>query len=169
MQMLTEGFMPFSGSYGVIIGGVLTGIAVSRLELPLSPTWFGLLLYYLLLHMILKLGQSALYGAAAFWRPVACEEISTTILDLNNQLGKFPLFGLPVWLTGLLHTLLPVGLLAYLPALALLRDLGRSVEITFPFVVAGLFITAAVILFQKGLKHYEQYSCTRYKDMGHRC
>ena len=91
------------------------------------------------------------------------------ILDLNNQLGKFPLFGLPGWLLGLLHTVLPVGLLAYFPALALLRNLGHGVEITLPFAAAAVFVTAAIILFQKGLKHYEQYSCNRYKDMGHRC
>ena len=169
LQLLTEGFMPFSGSYGLLIGAALTGIAVSRLGLALSPRWFLLLGYYVLIHLALQLCQSALYGAAAFWRPVACEEISSMILDLNAQLGKFPLFGLPNWLTGILHTVVPVGLLAYLPALALLRELDVHVEITLPFVVAALFVTAAVILFQKGLRHYEQYSCNRYKDMGHRC
>ena len=169
MQLLTEGFMPFSGSYGLIFGVVLTVIAVARLKIALTPLWFILLGYYVLIHMALQMAQSVLYGAAAFWRPVACEEISTMILDLNGQLGKFPLFGLPDWLLGLLHTVLPVGLLAYLPALALLRDLGHGVEISAPFIVAALLITAAVILFQKGLKHYEIYSCNRYKEMGHRC
>lgn len=169
MQLLTEGFMPFSGSYGLIFGVILTAIAVARLEIALTPLWFILLGYYVLIHMALQMAQSVLYGAAAFWRPVACEEISTMILDLNGQLGKFPLFGLPDWLLGLLHTVLPVGLLAYLPALALLRDLGHGVEISAPFIVAALLITAAVILFQKGLKHYEIYSCNRYKEMGHRC
>lgn len=169
VQLLTEGFMPFSGSYGLIIGAILTGIAVTRLDIALTPLWLLLLGYYVLIHMALQMAQSALYGAAAFWRPVACEEISTMILDLSGRLGQFPLFGLPKWLLGLLHTVLPIGLLAYLPALALLRDLGIHVEITLPFIVAGVFVTAAVILFQKGLKHYEQYSCQRYKDMGHRC
>jgi len=169
MQLLTEGFMPFSGSYGLIFGVVLTVIAVARLKIALTPLWFLLLGYYVLIHMALQMAQSVLYGAAAFWRPVACEEISTMILDLNGQLGKFPLFGLPDWLLGLLHTVLPVGLLAYLPALALLRDLGHGVEIGFPFIAAALFVTAAVILFQKGLKHYEIHSCNRYKEMGHRC
>jgi len=169
MQLLTEGFMPFSGSYGLIFGVILTAIAVARLEIALTPLWFILLGYYVLIHMSLQMAQSVLYGAAAFWRPVACEEISTMILDLNGQLGKFPLFGLPDWLLGLLHTVLPVGLLAYLPALALLRDLGHSVEITLPFMVAAIFVTAAIICFQKGLRHYEQYSCNRYKEMGHRC
>lgn len=169
MQMLTEGFMPFSGSFGLILGVVLTAIAVSRLQLTLTPLWFLLLLYYILMHVVLRLSQSALYGSLAFWYPVACEEISSTILDMNTQVARFPLVGLPNWLMTIFHTVLPIGLMAYLPALALLRDLGIHIEITLPFVVAGVFVTAAVIMFQKGLKHYEQYSCQRYKDMGHRC
>ena len=31
------------------------------------------------------------------------------ILDMNAQLGRFPLFGLPGWLRGLLFTVLPVA------------------------------------------------------------
>jgi len=168
MQLATEGFMPVSGSFGMLIGAALTGVAVSRLHLALTPVWFLLLGYYLLIHMALQLSQSLLYGSMAFWRPVACEEISSMIIDLNNQLGKFPLFGLPTWLTTLLHTVLPIGLLAYLPAVALLRELGKPVTIALPLIVACGFVTAAIICFQKGLRHYEEYSCNRYKEMGHR-
>lgn len=169
MQLLTEGFMPFSGCHGFIIGVLLTGISVSGLGIKLSPLWFLLLLYYLAVHIALRLSQSVLYGSMAFLKPVACEEISTMILDLNSQLGRFPLFGLPQWLTAILHTVLPIGLMAYLPALALLRELGKETEIALPLVVASIFVTAAVICFKKGLKHYANYSCNRYKEMGHRC
>ena len=95
MQLFTEGFMPFSGCHGFLIGVILTAIAVSRLDIALSPMWFLLLLYYLVIHIALRLSQSFLYGSMAFWKPVACEEISSMILDMNNQLGRFPLFGLP--------------------------------------------------------------------------
>ena len=169
MQLLTEGFMPFSGCHGFIIGVLLTGIAVARLDMTLSPVWFLLLLYYLVIHMLLQLSQSFLYGSAAFYKPVACEEISSMILDMNHQLGRFPLFGLPGWLSTILHTVLPIGLLAYFPALALLKDLGKPTELAFPFLVAGIFLTAALICFKKGLNHYAKNSCNRYKEMGHRC
>ena len=169
MQLLTEGFMPFSGCHGLFIGIALTSVAVARLDMALSPVWFLLLLYYLVIHIILRLSQSFLYGSAAFYKPVACEEISSMILDMNSQLGRFPLFGLPGWLGTILHTVLPIGLLAYFPALALLKDLGKPMELAFPFVVASLFLTAALICFKKGLNHYAKYSCNRYKEMGHRC
>ncbi len=168
MQLLTEGFMPFSGCYGFLIGTILTGLAVHRLQLPLSLAWFGLLGFYLLVHAALQLSQCFLYGAGAFWRPVACEEISSMVIDMNNQLGKFPLFGLPDWLLGVLHTILPIGLMGYLPALRLLGLLGKPVSITLPLVVCGVFVTAALLLFRKGLKHYETYACNRYKEMGFR-
>jgi ABC-2 type transport system permease protein len=169
MQLLTEGFMPFSGCHGVFIGIALTSVAVTRLDIALSPVWFLLLLYYLVIHIVLRLSQSFLYGSAAFYKPVACEEISSMILDMNSQLGRFPLFGLPGWLGTLLHTVLPIGLLAYFPALALLKDLGKPTELAFPFLVASVFLTAALICFKKGLSHYAKYSCNRYKEMGHRC
>jgi len=169
MQFLTEGFMPFSGCHGFLIGVLLTAIAVARLDITLSPIWFLLLLYYLVIHMLLQLSQSFLYGSAAFYKPVACEEISSMILDMNHQLGRFPLFGLPGWLGTMLHTVLPIGLLAYFPALALLRDLGKPTELAFPFFVAAIFLTAALICFKKGLTHYAKHSCNRYKEMGHRC
>ena len=169
MQFLTEGFMPFSGCHGFLIGVLLTAIAVARLDITLTPVWFLLLLYYLVIHMLLQLSQSFLYGSAAFYKPVACEEISGMILDMNHQLGRFPLFGLPGWLSMLLHTVLPIGLLAYFPALALLRDLGKPTELAFPFFIAAIFLTAALICFKKGLTHYAKHSCNRYKEMGHRC
>lgn len=168
MQLLTEGFMPFSGCYGTLIGVILTTIAVCRLNMAVSPAWAGLLIYYIIIHIALRLSQSAFYGAMAFWSPVACEEISSMIIDLDNQLGKFPLFGLPGWLMTILHTAMPIGLLGYLPALALLRELGHGVELALPFFVASAFTTAAIICFRKGLRHYEEYSCNRYKNMGFR-
>ena len=129
MQLATEGFMPFSGCHGLFIGIILTTAAVSRLDIALSPVWFLLLLYYLVIHIVLRLSQSFLYGSMAFYKPVACEEISSMILDMNNQLGRFPLFGLPGWLSTILHTVFPIGLMAYFPALALLKELGKPIEL----------------------------------------
>ena len=137
VQLLTEGFMPVSGSGGFLIGILLT------------------------------LGQSFLFGSAAFWTPVASEELSTLILDLNGQLGRFPLSGLPRWLLSLLYTVLPVGLLAYLPSLALLGRLTGA-ALALPVCAAAAFALAAAACFRAGMRHYLQNSCNRYKGMGHR-
>lgn len=62
MQLLTEGFMPFSGSFGMITGVILTCIAAYRLNLSLTPVWFLMLLFYIVIHIALIAAQSALYG-----------------------------------------------------------------------------------------------------------
>jgi len=167
VQLLTEGFMPASGSGGFLLGLALTILAWARLGLAVTPLRLALLLGYILCHIVLTLGQSFLFGAVAFWSPVASEELSTLALDLNGQLGRFPLFGLPRWLLALLGTVLPVGLLAYLPSLALL---GRVTgwPLALPALVAAGFALAALGCFRAGLRHYLQYSCNRYKGMGHR-
>ena len=168
VQLLAEGFMPFSGSSGFWVGVALTALACVRLRVSITPLWAGQLLLYIALHCLLLLAQSYLYGALAFYRPVACEEISSMILDLNAQLGKFPLFGLPRALLGFLCTLLPAGLLAYVPTLGLLRKLDLGRDLILPVCVAAAFAAAALTAFRRGLRHYREYSCNRYKEMGHR-
>ena len=169
VQLLTEGFMPFSGSGAMVVGLILTIVSVSRLSVSLSLTWFLMLVFYIAVHIVLIAAQSALYGALAFKSPVSCEEISSVVIDLNNQLGRYPLIGLPRWLSGLLFTVMPVALTAFLPTLALLKDLGKDVAITLPLIVSGVFMILSVIAFRKGLTHYEKHSCNRYKEMGFRC
>lgn len=169
MQLLTEGFMPFSGSGSMVAGAVLTAVAVSRLQIALSAAWFLLLVFYIVVHIVLIAAQSVLYGSLAFRNPVSCEEISSVIIDLNNQLGRYPLIGLPKWLSGLLFTVVPVALTAFLPALALLKDLGKEISVTLHLVVSLIFLIFAVIAFRKGLVYYEKHSCSRYKEMGFRC
>ena len=167
VQLLTEGFMPVSGSGGFLIGILLTILAWTRLHLEVTFLRAALLLLYMLCHILLTLGQSFLFGTAAFWTPVASEELSTLILDLNGQLGRFPLSGLPRWLLSLLYTVLPVGLLAYLPSLALLGRLTGA-ALALPVCAAAAFALAAAVCFRAGMRHYLQNSCNRYKGMGHR-
>ena len=169
VQLLTEGFLPFSGSSAFFVGVTLTAIACQRLGLRFTFGWALLLIAYLLMHTLLLAGQSYLYGALAFYWPVACEEISSMILDLNDRLGKFPLFGIPRALLGLLCTALPTALLAYVPTLGLLRGLGDGTRLALPAAVALGFALAAGFAFRRGLGHYLTHSCNRYKDMGHRC
>ena len=167
LQMMTEGFMPVSGCSGFLLGIVLTAVAWIRLGLPVTAVRLALLFLYILSHGLLTLGQSFLYGAMAFWSPVACEEISSLVLDMNAQLGRFPLYGLPRWLLGALVTVLPVGLLAYVPSLVLLEQVTGTV-VALPVCVGMAFVLAAAAAFRAGMRHYLQYSCNRYKGMGHR-
>ena len=168
MQLMSEAFMPVSGSSGFLIGIVVSCIACARLRIAVTPVWMMALLLYIACHAAIKLGLGYLTGASAFYKPVACEEISAQVLNMLNLLGKYPLAGLPAWaMTGLM-TVFPAGLMAYLPALALLGKLGKSLSLALPVAVAAAFLLAATYFFRRGLKHYAQYSCNRYRDLGHR-
>lgn len=169
MQLLTEGFMPFSGSSGFLSGVALTVFASHRLQLPATPGWLILLLGYMLARMAVAAGCSFIAGAAAFYKPVACEELSSVTLDALNAAGKYPLVALPDWLLGIFSTFLPVSLMAWLPGMILLNKIDAPLRMAWPFAAGVGFLALAGLLFRKGLNHYAAYGCPRYKEMGHRC
>ena len=168
MQILTGGFLPFTGSSCFLTGVALTAIATARLGLAVTPGWLLLLATYMLARMAVATGCSYLAGTAAFYRPVACEELSTVVLDALSAAGKYPLAALPVWMQALFLTALPVGLMAWLPSLLLLGRIGAPAAYAWPVAMGAAFLSVSGLLFRKGLKHYARYGCPRYKAMGFR-
>lgn len=169
MQLLTEGFMPFSGSSGFWAGAALTAFATLRLRLSMSVGWFAALVLYTLARMAVAAGCAYISGAAAFYKPVACEELSSVALDALNAAGKYPLVALPDWLQGIFLTALPVGLMSWLPSMILLQKIDAPLAMAWPFAMGAAFLALAGLMFRKGLKHYAAHGCPRYKEMGHRC
>lgn len=168
MQIATEGFMPVSGNSGLLLGTLLTAVAAIRLGITITPLWLASLLGYMLLRMAIVLASNYLVGASAFYRPAACEEISSVSNDLFVTLGRFPLVGLPNWLREALLTILPVGLMAWFPAMALMGQIDAPRAWLLPICVAAVLMALSTLAFKKGLKHYAKYGISRYRDMGHR-
>ena len=168
MQILTGGFLPFTGSSCFWTGVALTAVATARLGIAVTPGWLLLLALYTLCRMAVATGCSYLAGTAAFYRPAACEGLSTVVLDAMNAAGKYPLAALPVWMQALFLTALPVGLLAYLPSLLMLGKLDAPAAYVWPVAMAAALLSASGMLFGKGLKHYARHGCPRYKSMGFR-
>ena len=168
MQILTGGFLPFTGSSCFWTGVALTAVATARLGIAVTPGWLLLLALYTLCRMAVATGCSYLAGTAAFYRPAACEELSTVVLDAMNAAGKYPLAALPVWMQARFLTALPVGLLAYLPSLLMLGKLDAPAAYVWPVAMAAALLSASGMLFRKGLKHYARHGCPRYKSMGFR-
>lgn len=168
IQLMTEGFAPVSGSGNFIAGIVLVAAALFRLKVHISVWWAVLLVFSLITTTVITLAELYLCSSLAFWAPVAAEEISSYVGDLNWALSNYPLSGMPVWLRGVLITVLPAGLCAWFPALALLGRSPFGLTLVYPAAVAGVFTTIAVFFFQKGLRHYEKIGSQRYKDLGHR-
>lgn len=167
MQLATEGFIPVSGSSMLFCGAGLTLYAVARLHLAVTPLWALWLLVYLLCSVAVLLAVSYIAASAAFWAPVAAEEISTTAVSLFD-VRSYPLGGLPKAAQWALCTVLPVGLAAWFPANALMglppAGLPAALLVFAALSLSGL----AASLFRKGMNHYAKIGSNRYLDRGHR-
>ena len=168
MSLLTEGFMPISGSAILLPALGLLLWAGQALGLRLEARWLGLLVLQLLSSTTVALAFSFLWGSLAFWAPRAAEEISSSALGLVYQLKPFPLDGSGPWLTGGLLSVLPVGFVAWYPCRFLLGlDSSFGKGMATP-LAALVFALAAAWAFAKGKKHYERTGSSRYLSFGHR-
>lgn len=168
MQLLAESFLPVTSNSQLIFGIALMGFTLPKLSLALGVGWWLLLVGFLLVRVVLTLSLSYLVGVSAIWQPVACEEISSVMLELCGSLTSYPLAGLPAPLMLVLETVLPIALMVYLPALTLLGKAGGFLEWVWPFLLSVVFASAATFAFRKGLKHYAKVGSRRYRNMGFR-
>lgn len=168
MQLLTEGFMPFSGCQKLLCGIAALCLFVPGAGIDVTPGWVALLLLLSLAHVAMEIAVSYLAGSTAFYRPVGCEEMSDVAVSLCDTVARFPLSGMPRPLVGVLMTVLPLGALTYLPALVLLSRVD-AVLAAWPVLLALTLGVCAKKAFVKGMRHYVKVGCARYKGMGHRC
>lgn len=166
VQLLTSGFYPFTCSTQFLVGAGLLAVAIGQLALPLSLMWFLQLGGSVLLSALLLVGLSYLFSALTFYAPVQCEEISTYILGAMQQVGNYPLSGMPKSLQTLLVTLLPAGLLGWLPTLYLLGKPPEGVSGLLLPGMAALVCLLAGVCFQKGLGYYVKKGINRYTSAG---
>ena len=165
MQMLV-GFSPFTCSGSFISGLVMLCVAVVNLTLPWW--WLPMLVGYVLLSMVILVGLSYLVSTLAFYAPVQCEEISSTLLYSMEHTATFPLSGMPVYIKAPLLTVLPAGLVAWLPTLLILGHAPAWVHV-YPVLLAAVILLAATFAFKKGFRYYVKKGINRYHPGGHRC
>lgn len=164
MQLITGGFCPFSASSKLLCGAVLCFYSIRQLGLAAGPGWLLSFLLSVLASTGIVLACVYLLSSLAFLAPAAAEEIAMTALSLFDMLKAYPLGALPVFWQTVFCTAVPVGLAAWLPSRALLR-------LSFPLwtvLAAALFITAASLVFRKGLRYYAAHGSPRYSGFGHR-
>ena len=167
-QLLTEGFIPFTGSGSLLTGIVMISIAIRYLGVAVTWWWVLSLVANVVVTMTIILSQSYLLSSAAFYAPVAAEEISSFVINLGADLGQYPLSGMPRAMQLLLVFVFPSGLLGWFPSLALLGKPPLHLPYFFPAVIAAALFIAAQIFFRRGLKHYVQTGSNRYLPYGHR-
>ncbi|MDR3052042.1 MAG: ABC transporter permease [Oscillospiraceae bacterium] len=169
VQLLTEGFAPFTAWQGLACGLGVMAWALNGLGRVPGALWLLGLAGYLLLSLAVVIGMSYLLGALAFRWPVACEEISSTVVDdLFGVLANYPLSAMPGAVRMALLTVAPAGLMGWFPACALLGKPPLGLPALYPLLAAGVIWGLAAFAFRKGLKYYAKTGSTRYRSYGHR-
>jgi ABC-2 type transport system permease protein len=168
MSLVTEGFMPFTGSGMLLPGLFLLLLGLRDLPIAATPAWLALLLLNLAGSAAVMLGFNYSWATLAFWAPRAAEEINSSTNRVMQQLKQFPLDGLGAPLVDGLVTILPVGLVAWYPSRALVGldswPLALAVAPLAGLVALGL----AAWLFARGMTQYGRTGSTRYLTWGHR-
>lgn len=167
-QLMTNGFMPFTGCSNFVIGCILLTISVNRLGLHVTFLWMSMLIVYIIATMVIIVARAYLVSTAAFYAPSAAEEISSTAIDGTWQLSTFPLSGMPLFIQLPLLTFLPEGMLAWFPSLCLLGKPPLNLTAYYPLVYALVIAFAAGFIFRKGLHYYVTKGSNRYLPYGFR-
>ncbi len=168
MSLLTEGFMPFSGSAVLVTGVALLAWAVCGLGLAVTPGWLAMTVVSLLSSAMVAVAFSYLWGSLAFWAPRAAEEVSSSAIGLLVGLKMFPLDGLAPALLGGLLTFLPVGFVAWYPSRCLVGLESRPWTWAATPLAGLVLALVAAWIFTRGLRHYGQTGSQRYSAFGHR-
>ena len=160
------GFFPFTCSGRLISGIILMTAAVTNL--PALPVWWiALLVGNILVSIIIIVALSYLVSSTAFYAPVQCEEISSSVRYSVEYTATFPLSGMPLYMRVPLLTIFPAGLIAWLPTLIILGKAPVLANL-YPIIFAVLLSFAAAHFFKKGFRYYVKKGINRYHAGGHR-
>ena len=164
---LTVGIFPFTGSSNLLSGIALLCVAVHNMDAVLPWWWLGVLVFQLIVSMVIVVSLSYLFSSLAFYAPVQCEEISSTVIYSIEHTRTFPLSGMPLYIKYPLLTIFPAGLMAWFPTMIIL---GKTFVFAnfYPAIFALIISFTAAYFFKKGFKFYVKKGINRYVSGGHR-
>ena len=164
---LFAGFFPFTCSGKLLSNVIIMCVAVNNLAAA-PPRWWPLVFSgNVIVSVALVVGLSYLVSSLAFYAPVQCEEISSTVRYSVEYTATFPLSGMPPYMKYPLLTIFPAGLIAWLPTLLILNKAPLIANI-YPLVFTALVTFAAAHFFRKGFRYYVRTGINRYVPFGHR-
>jgi ABC-2 type transport system permease protein len=167
MSLFTEGFFPVSGSGTLLAGAGLLSFSLSKLDISVSPALIVFLAVCLFLSVAINASFSFLWGSLAFYSPLGAEEVCTSVDNLFTSLRSFPLNGVGMLGKSVMLSVLPVGLYAWFPSMALIGVIPRW-NVAVLAAISAAYLALVVFIFGTGLQHYVKTGCNRYTDGGHR-
>ena len=166
--LLTEGFMPISGSPTLIAGIGLLLWSAAGLHLPITAGRLFLAALNLAASCLVVLSFTFLWGSLAFWEPRAAEEINSSTVQLLTQLKSFPLDGLGAAVVAGMLTAVPAGFVAWFPCRSLLGLAHSPWDAAITPLAALMLSLLSAAAFHQGMKQYGRTGSQRYHDLGHR-
>ncbi|MDO7908840.1 ABC-2 family transporter protein [Paenibacillus sp. JX-17] len=151
-------------SFRIMLGEVLQGTAILCWSLnrmmqagQISWTAVPLTLFIIVTGAVILFSIGLATATLGFWT-TRIEELQNITEDAARTAAQYPLTLYPKWMSFLLLTLIPVGLVAYWPSLFILRGEGGF---WFMAVLAG---TACICLLLS--LRFWQYGITKYQSTG---
>lgn len=167
MTLLTEGFVPVSGSGVLITGLILIIYSLGKLQWIINPLGILILFVSIVFSTIINISYSFLWGSLAFYAPVAAEEVCTSVVELFSTIRNYPLGGIGKAGQLILLSVLPVGYCAWYPTVYLTSENLYSGLLLLTAATALYFIIT-LFIFRKGMHRYVSKGSHRYHDRGHR-
>jgi ABC-2 type transport system permease protein len=140
--------------FDLLLGiGVIVAAAMQP-GAPVTPT------HLLAFFVALAAGVTALYAvmlgftALVFWSPGM---LFTWVLDGILQMARMPVDLYPGWMRWVLLWIVPVGVITTIPARALTSEIPWTTLLGV-WVLAGVLLIIAMILFRVGIRNYKSAS-----------
>lgn len=134
----------------VIGGGVVFGIALSHITAPTLIMWLQFIALFLT-GLLVMLGMQLMMAATSFkW--VA----NSRIPEMYNSVarfGNYPQSIFPKWITAVTAFIMPVAMIGFFPAAALLER--ATVWMFVAIIPCMIFMTAGIAIYQHMVRLYE--------------
>jgi ABC-2 type transport system permease protein len=143
-----------NGLSNMVIGGLMIGAAVPRIDVAWSPWTVPISVLLLLSAIVIKVSINLATNAVSFWLSSPSPLFAFAVHQIGD-LARFPLSIYPFALKAVLGVALPFAFVSFFP-IAFLRGFGPApwIGLLTP-LVAAYCAAAASVIFRRGLRRYE--------------
>jgi ABC-2 type transport system permease protein len=139
----------------VLLGAVIVGYGMSRLDVPPSLAQVGMFLVLCVAAFAILYALAMLLITSAFW-VVRIDNIMEVLYGLFET-GRFPISIFPMWLRVLLTAVVPIAFITTVPASVLTNRLTGE-YVLYAFGMAGLLLALSVWFWNYAVRHYSSAS-----------
>jgi ABC-2 type transport system permease protein len=143
-----------NGLSNIVTGGLMIGVALSRLDIAWSPWRAGFGVVLLASAVLIKLAINLATNSASFWLASPTPLFAFAVHQVGD-LARFPLSIYPLALKAALGLVIPFAFISFFPV-AYLLDVETSGRIgLLTPLVAAYCAAMALLVFRRGLRRYE--------------